>query len=129
MLFFAPRGRIRERCAGELARGAGGRVADLAVGEFMEQELARFAAGMGGENFAAKLAEVFEPGAEVVGELLVDFAAQALGKGGAFAGGGDGDLQIAAADDGAEEEVAVGNVVDAVAEDAALECVRDRRRR
>ena len=76
---------------------------------------------MRGEDFAAKLAEILEPGAEVVGQLLVDFAAEALGEGGAFAGGGDGDLQVAAADHRAEEEVAVGNVVDAVAEDAALD--------
>ena len=64
----------------------------------------------------------FEPGAEVVRQLLVDFAAQALGDGGAFAGGGDGDLQVAAADHGAEEEIAVGDIVDAVAEDVRARC-------
>ena len=55
------------------------------------------------------------------GELLVDFAAKTLGEGGAFSGSGDGDLQIAAGDDGAEEKIAVGDVVDAVAKDIALE--------
>ena len=78
------------------------------------------AAGMRGEDFTAKLAEILKPRAEVAGELLVDFAAKALGEGGAFSGGGDGDLQIAAADHRSEKEIAVGNVVDAVAQDAAL---------
>jgi len=63
---------------------------------------------MGGEHFAAQLAKVGEPGTEVVGELLVDFAAKTLGEGGAFPGSGDGDLEIAAGDDGAEEEIAIG---------------------
>jgi hypothetical protein len=85
----------------------------------MKQKPSLFVARMGGEDFAAKLAEVLKPWAEVRGELLVDFAAQALGNGGAFAGGGDGDLEIAATDDGAEEEIAVGDVIDAVGEDAA----------
>ncbi len=115
--------------ASKLARGAGGRVADLAVRQFVEQELARFAAWMRGENFAAKLAEIREPWAQIGGQLLVDFTAQALREGGAFAGSRDGDLQIAAADHGAEEEIAVGNVVDAVAEDVALDERRGRRRR
>jgi hypothetical protein len=86
----------------------------------VEQEFALFAAGMGGEHFAAELADILKPGAEVVGELLVDFAAKTLGEGGALSGSGDGDLEIAAGDDGAEEKVAVGNVVHTVAEDIAL---------
>jgi hypothetical protein len=53
------------------------------------------------------------------GKLLVDLAAQPLRNGRAFAGRRDRDLQVAAADHRAEEEVAVGNVVDAVAGDAA----------
>ena len=91
------------------------------MGQLVEQELALFAAGMAGENFAAQLAQVGEPGAEILRELLVDFAAETLGEGGAFSGSGDGDLEIAAGDDGAEEKIAVGDVVDAVAEDIALE--------
>ena len=83
---------------------------------------------MGGEDVAAELAEICEPGAEVLRQLLVDFAAEALGEGGAFTCGGDGDLEIAAGDDGAKEEVAVGDVVDAVAGDVALEGSLDRRR-
>jgi hypothetical protein len=81
-----------------LARGAGWRIADLTLRQLMQQQLARLAAGMRCENFAAQLAEIFKPRAEVFGQLLVDLAAQTLRDGGAFAGGGDGDLQIAAAD-------------------------------
>ena len=93
----------------------------MAVSQLVEEKLALFASGMGGEHFAAQLAKVGEPGTEVVGELLVDFAAKTLGEGGAFPGSGDGDLEIAAGDDGAEEEIAIGDVVHAVAEDVALE--------
>src|SRR6185437_16082454 len=39
---------------------------------------------------------------------------------GAFARGGDGDLEVAARDDGAEIEVAVGRVVNGIAEDVSL---------
>ena len=93
------------------------------------RSLALFAARMRGENFAAQLAEVREPRTQICGQLLVDFAAQPLRDGGAFAGGRDGDLQIAAADDRAEEEIAVGNVVDAVARGCrAPDAPRDRRR-
>ncbi len=41
-----------------------------------------------------------------------------LGEGGAGSRGGDGDLEVSAADDGREVEVAEGWVVDCVAEDA-----------
>lgn len=78
----------------------------------MEQELAFFAAWVGGEDFAAKLAEIRQPWTQIGGQLRVDFTAQALREGRAFTGSGDGNLEIAAADDGAEEEIAVGNVVD-----------------
>jgi hypothetical protein len=85
----------------------------------MEKQSAGLAAGMGDQDFATELAEVFEPWAEIGGELVVDFATKALGYGRALASGGDGDLEIAAADYGAEEEIAVGDVVDAVGENAA----------
>jgi hypothetical protein len=103
----------------QLARGAEGRVADLPVRKLVEEQAALFAAGLRGEGFAAQCAKLGEPGAEIFGKLLVDFATQALRDGRAFAGRGDGDLQVAAADYRAEEEVAVGNVVDAVAGNAA----------
>ena len=53
-------------------------------------------------------------------ELLFEFFAEALGERGAFAVGGNGDLEIAALDDRAVVEVAVIDVVDGVAEDVAL---------
>jgi 1,4-dihydroxy-2-naphthoyl-CoA synthase len=73
------------------------------------------------ENFAAECAKIFEPCAEVWRKLRIDFAAEALGNGGAFSSGGDCDLKIAAGDYGAEEKVAVGNVVNAVARDVSFE--------
>ena len=91
----------------------------MALGELMEQELAVFSGLIGGEDVAAELAEILQPGSEVRGKLFVDFAAQALRERGTFAGGGDGDLQIAASDYRAEVEVAVRRVVDRVAEDVA----------
>ena len=103
----------------QLARGAEGRVADLALRKLVQEQTALFSAGMRGEDFAAQRAELREPRAEILGKLLVDFAAQPLSNGRAFAGRRDGDLQVAAADHRAEEEVAVGNVVDAVAGDVA----------
>jgi len=91
----------------------------VALGELVQEQAALFATRMRREDFAAQFAELGEPGTEILGKLLVDFAAQALREGGAFASRGDSDLQVAAADYGAEEEVAVGNVVDAIAGDAA----------
>jgi hypothetical protein len=91
------------------------------MGEFVEEKLTLFRAGMRGEDLAAEFAEVGEPGTEILGQLLVNLAAKSLGKGGAFSGSGNGDLEVAAGDDGAEEEIAIGNIVNAVAEDVALE--------
>ena len=65
--------------------------------------------------------------AQSCGKLLVDFAAKPLGNGRAFAGGRDGDLQIAAAHHRTEEEIAVGDVVDAVAQGFRARPLRDRR--
>jgi hypothetical protein len=85
----------------------------------MQEGFACFAAWMQCEDFAAELAEILEPVTKVLRELRIDFAAEALGYCGAFARGGNCDLKIAAADHGAEKEIAVGNVVDAVAWDVA----------
>src|ERR1700757_2147113 len=74
---------------------------------------------MGAEVFALG-AEVVKPGGVFGSELLFQILAQALGERRAFAVGGDGDLQVAALDNGAVVEVAVLDVVDAVAEDLAL---------
>jgi hypothetical protein len=83
--------------------------------KFMQQQAAVFTARKRLENFPAQLADLHQPRAKIFGQLLVDLAAQALREGGAFAGGGDGDLQVAAADHRAKKEIAIGNVVDAVA--------------
>ena len=103
----------------QLARGTRGRVADLPVRKLMEEQAAFLTAGLSGEDFPANFAEFGEPATEIIGKLLVDLATQALRQGGAFAGRGDGDLQVAAADHGAEKEIAVGNVVDTIAGNAA----------
>ena len=105
--------------AGEEAGGALVEAADFAGGELVEEEFAFFVEGLGLGDFAAEVAEVGEPVAGVEGELGVDLFAEALGKSGRGSGGGDGDLKVAAADDGGEVEVAVGWVVDGVAEDVA----------
>ena len=84
----------------------------------MQEEAACFVEGLGGDDLAAEVAEVGEPVAEVERKLLVEVFAKLLGERGRVSGGGDGDLQVAAADDGREVEVAEGRVVDGVAEDS-----------
>src|SRR5271165_3452888 len=75
---------------------------------------------MCGEHLAAQLPDPLEPRAEVAGQLRIDFAAQALCERRALTCGGDGDLQVTTAYYGGEEEIAVRDVVDTVAEDAPL---------
>ena len=103
---------------GEGARGAGVVAADFAAGELVEEFLARVVERFELEDFAAEAAEFGEPVAGVEREQGVDLLAEALGERGAVAGGGDGDLEVAAADDGREVEVAEGRIVDGVDEDA-----------
>jgi hypothetical protein len=86
----------------------------------MQQGFAALSAGMEGKDVAPKPAEAGKPRAQIAGKLLVDFAAQVLGEGGAFARSGNGDLQVAATHDRAEKEIAIGDVVHAVAEDVSL---------
>ncbi len=114
--------------AGVGAGGAGVVAADLAGGEGVEELLAGFVEGLKLEDFAAEVAELGEPGAEVEREGGVELLAEALGERGRVAGGGDGDLEVAAFDDGGEVEVAVGWVVDGVAEDVFGGGSRGRRR-
>src|ERR1700744_799169 len=95
---------------------------DGLVGQRMQQGFAGFAGGKRGEDFAALCSQLCKPGADGLRQLRVDLAAQALGEGGAFSAGGDGYLQWAALHDGSEEEITVGNVIYAVAEDSALDC-------
>ena len=56
--------------------------------------LALFAAGMRRQNLAPQFADLFEPRAQVLRKLLIDFAAQPLRQRGALTGGRDGNLQI-----------------------------------
>ncbi len=104
--------------AGEGAGGAGVVGADFAGGEGVEELFAGVVEGFELEDLAAEVAELGEPVAGVEGEELVDLFAETLGEGGGVAGGGDGDLEVAAADDGGEVEVAEGRVVDGVDQDA-----------
>ena len=90
------------------------------AGEGVEPAFGGFGVdGFGAEGFAGG-AQPFEPVLVFGAELLFEFFAEALGESGAFAIGGDGDLKIAALDDGAVVKVAVIDVVDGVAKDAAL---------
>lgn len=102
--------------AGQLAGRALVVAAGLALGKFVQEQAAGLVEGFGGDYFAAEVAEVGEPVAEVEGKLSVELFAKALGECGAGSGGGDGDLEVSAADDGGEVEVAEGRVVDGVAE-------------
>ncbi len=101
--------------AGVGAAGACVEAADLAGGEGVEELFALLVEGLELKDFAAEIAELGEPLAGVEGEGFVDFLAQALGERGGVAGGGDGDLEVAAADDGGKVEVAVGRIIYGVA--------------
>ncbi len=103
--------------AGEDARRALVESADFTLGELVEEELALFVEGLDLGDFAAEVAEVGEPVSGVEGELGVDLLAEALGECGGGSGGGDCDLEVSAADDGREVEVAEGWVVYGVADD------------
>jgi len=92
--------------------------ADLSLGELVQEETPLLVEGLGGYDLAAEVAEVGEPVAEVERELLVEVFAELLGERGRVAGGGDGDLEVSAANDGRAVEVAEGRVVDGVAEDS-----------
>lgn len=89
-------------------------------GEMVELESGGFRVGGVGAEVVAGGAERIEPGGVFGSELLFEFLAKALSKRRTFAVGGDGDLQVAALDDGTIVEVAVVNVVDGVAEDLTL---------
>src|SRR5665213_2599171 len=67
------------------------------------------------QHLASQLTETRQPFASIQRKLLVNFAAQTLRYSGTFAGCGDGNLQRTAADDRAEKEIAVGNIVNTVA--------------
>ena len=104
--------------AGQQARGALVVAADFALGELVKQPLALIVERLGSHDFTAQIAKVGEPFACIERKLRVDVLADLLGEGRTGAGGRDGDLKVAAPNDGREVEVAEGWVVDGVAEDA-----------
>ena len=53
----------------------------------MQQQAARIAGRMRGQNLAAQLAQLLKPGGEIARQLLVDLAAQLLREGGTLTGG------------------------------------------
>src|SRR5579863_8761329 len=73
--------------------------------------------GLRTKHFASG-AEPVQPGFVFGTELFGEFFPQTLRESGAFAIGGDGDLQVAALHDGTVVEVAVIDIVDSVAEGA-----------
>jgi hypothetical protein len=84
--------------------------------QLMQQQFALFAAlDASPALHGASVPRFSSHGPQIFWELFVDLAAQTLRNSGAFACRRDGDLQIAAPDHRAEEEIAVGNIVDAVA--------------
>jgi hypothetical protein len=86
----------------------------------MELLLCGFGIGGLGAKLFTEGTQGVEPEGVFGGKLLFEFFAEALGKRGAFAVSGDGDLEVATLDDGAVVEVAVVNIVDGVAEDIAF---------
>jgi hypothetical protein len=104
----------------EQAGGALIVAADPTLGELVQEETAGLVERLGGDDFAAEIAEVSEPFAEVKRELFVQLLAELLGQRGRVSCGRDGDLQVAAADNRREVEVAERRVVDGVAKDALL---------
>ena len=75
-------GGVRWGAARRLKRG----IANLPICNLVKERLARLAGRMRRKNVAAKLAEICEPGAKIVGQLLVDFTTEALGNSGTFPG-------------------------------------------
>ena len=113
-----------ETSGGTLFGVLGGRIAQEffehgAAGEEMKPLLGEFGLGVLRAEDLASCAEPIEPGGIFGAELCLEFLAQALGQGGAFAVGGNADLEIAALDDGAVVEMAVVDVIGGIAEDVA----------
>ena len=97
-------------------------IANLAVGEEVEQFFALFGRRMIREDVAAKAADEAEPIAQGKIERGFDLAAKALGDGGAFARGGNCDLEIAASNHCGEVKIAVRRIIDRVGEDSPRLC-------
>ena len=103
-------------------------IANLAVGEEVEQFFALFGRRMIREDVAAKAADEAEPIAQGKIERGFDLAAKALGDGGAFARGGNCDLEIAASNHCGEVKIAVRRIIDGVGEDSRAFGLRGKHR-
>ncbi len=88
----------------------------------MQQQFTVLAAGKGLENFAPELRPDSQARAKIIWQQFVDLTAQMLRECGAFSGSGDCDLQICRADHRSEKEIAVRNIVNAVAKNPTLDC-------
>jgi hypothetical protein len=100
----------RKQTGGALIIGA-----DLALCQFMQQKPARFVQGLGSNDLATQIAKIDQPLAKVQRQLLVQLFPELLGERRRVPGGRDCDLQVPAADDGREVEVAEGRIVDCIA--------------
>jgi hypothetical protein len=105
---------------GKLACCAGWRIAHLSMGQFMQNQAPLFTAWVRGQDFAAQFPDGLQPRAQVGGQLFIDLAPQPLRQSRTFTRRRDGDLQLAAAHHRAKKEIAVGNIVHAVARDIAI---------
>jgi hypothetical protein len=74
---------------------------------------------MSGKYFAPQITDEAKPIAHRLVESVIDLAAQHLRDGGAFSGGGNRDLKIAAAHDGGKIEAAIRRIIDGIAENCA----------
>src|SRR5580700_2348867 len=98
-------------------------IANPAVGKQVEQFFALFSRRMMGEDVAAKAADEAKPVSQRKIERGFNLAAKALGDGGAFARGGNCNLEIASPDDSREIKITVRRIVDGIGEDPArLRC-------
>src|SRR6516164_2976342 len=84
----------------------------------MQKQPPLLAARMRPEHLAPQAANCFQPTAKVLRQLLVDLLAQPLRQRRALTRRRNGDLQLAPAHHRAKEEIAVRNVIHAVAENA-----------
>ncbi len=84
----------------------------------MEEALALFGRRMFGNDFTADVTDEVQPVSDAFIQAFVNFLAEPLGHCRAFSGGGDGDLEIAAANESGKIKIAVGRIVHGIAEDA-----------
>src|ERR1700722_1112845 len=100
-------------------------IANPAVGKQVEQFFALFSRRMIGEDVAAKAADEAKPVSQRKNERGFNLAAKAVGDGGAFARGGNCNLEIASPDDSGEIKITVRRIVDGIGEDPARLCCEE----